>query len=101
MRSSPSATLRASLLALIAGYRRWISPLLPRACRFYPTCSEYAADAIAIHGVARGIVLATGRLARCHPWCEGGVDPVPPANAAWRREPAKSPNPPLRTEALR
>jgi putative membrane protein insertion efficiency factor len=86
MRSSPPAALRASLLALIAGYRRWISPLLPRACRFYPTCSEYASDAIATHGAARGTVLAARRLARCHPWCEGGVDPVPPANPALRHE---------------
>ena len=101
MRSSPSAALRASLLALIAGYRRWISPLLPRACRFYPTCSEYAAGAINTHGVVRGVALATGRLARCHPWCEGGVDPVPPANPASLREPATSSRRHLRTEALR
>lgn len=101
MRSSPSAALRASLLVLIAGYRRLISPLFPRACRFYPSCSEYTAGAIATHGVVRGVVLAAGRLSRCHPWCEGGVDPVPPAIVAPRHEPAKSPNPPLRTEALR
>ncbi|HLF23114.1 MAG TPA: membrane protein insertion efficiency factor YidD [Burkholderiales bacterium] len=101
MRSSPSAALRASLLALIAGYRRWISSLLPRACRFYPTCSEYAAGAIATHGVARGLVLATGRLARCHPWCEGGVDPVPPAHVASQGEPVTSSHRHLRTEALR
>lgn len=77
MPSSPAAALRASLLALIAGYRRWISPLLPSACRFHPTCSEYASEAIATHGSARGLVLAARRLARCHPWCEGGFDPVP------------------------
>jgi putative membrane protein insertion efficiency factor len=67
MRFLPAATPRASLLALIAGYRRWISPLLPPACRFYPSCSEYASEAIERHGVAR-----------CHPLCEGGIDPVPP-----------------------
>ena len=81
MRSSFPATLRASLLALIAGYRRLISPLLPPACRFYPSCSEYASEAIARHGAVRGGVLASKRLVRCHPWCEGGVDPVPPAVA--------------------
>ena len=77
MRSSFSAALRALLLGLIAGYRRFVSPLLPRACRFYPSCSEYASEAIARHGVVRGGVLSARRLARCHPWCEGGVDHVP------------------------
>ena len=77
MRSSLSAALRALLLGLIAGYRRCVSPLLPRACRFYPSCSEYASEAIARHGVARGGVLSARRLARCHPWCEGGIDRVP------------------------
>ncbi len=77
MRSSLSAAPRALLLALLAGYRRLISPLLPPACRFYPSCSQYASEAIARHGVARGGALAARRLARCHPWCKGGVDPVP------------------------
>jgi putative membrane protein insertion efficiency factor len=72
-----SATLTALLLKLIAGYRRWVSPVLPPACRFHPSCSEYAADAIASHGPARGLGLAARRLSRCHPWCEGGLDPVP------------------------
>jgi uncharacterized protein len=78
MRSRPSAALTASLLALIGAYRRWVSPLLPRACRFYPSCSEYTHDAIAQHGPLHGTALAARRLVRCHPWCEGGVDPVPP-----------------------
>ena len=78
MRSRPSAALTASLLALIGAYRRWVSPLLPRACRFYPSCSEYTHDAIAQHGPLHGTALAARRLARCHPWCEGGLDPVPP-----------------------
>lgn len=77
MRSGLSAALRALLLGFIAGYRRCVSPLLPRACRFYPSCSEYASEAIARHGVARGGVLSARRLARCHPWCEGGIDRVP------------------------
>jgi putative membrane protein insertion efficiency factor len=80
MPHSGSATLTASLLKLIAGYRRLVSPLLPPACRFHPTCSEYAAAAIAAHGPARGLALAARRLARCHPWCEGGLDPVPPVS---------------------
>jgi hypothetical protein len=101
MRSSPPAALRASLLALIAGYRRWISPLLPPACRFSPSCSDYASDAVATHGVVRGVVLTARRLARCHPWCEGGLDPVPPADLALRREPARSSRAHLQSEALR
>lgn len=69
--------LQAALLGLIRAYRAAISPLLPRACRFYPSCSEYAGEAITTHGVWRGLTLAAARLLRCHPWCEGGVDPVP------------------------
>jgi hypothetical protein len=79
MASTLAALLRASLLILIAGYRRWVSPALPQSCRFHPSCSEYASEAIAAHGVARGVLLALRRLLRCHPGCEGGVDPVPPA----------------------
>jgi len=65
------------LLGLIRGYKRFISPLLPRACRFYPSCSTYAAEAIERHGPARGIMLAARRIARCHPFHPGGYDPVP------------------------
>lgn len=57
-------------------YKRWISPCLPSACRFYPTCSEYMMEAIERHGVARGLGLGARRLLRCHPFCEGGFDPV-------------------------
>ena len=66
------------LVAVLRLYKRLISPLLPPSCRFYPTCSEYAADAIAKHGAVRGGILAAKRLARCNPWHPGGVDPVPP-----------------------
>ncbi|MGH2571111.1 MAG: membrane protein insertion efficiency factor YidD [bacterium] len=54
-----------------------ISPLLGPRCRFYPSCSQYADEALAMHG-PRGLLLAAKRVARCHPWCRGGVDPVPP-----------------------
>ncbi len=70
--------MRLVLLALIGAYRRLVSPLLPPACRFYPSCSAYAAEAVRRHGALRGSVLTVKRLARCHPLCEGGVDPVPP-----------------------
>ena len=58
-------------------YKRWISPWLPPSCRFYPSCSEYARDAVEIHGVWRGGALALGRLLRCQPWSRGGFDPAP------------------------
>ena len=69
------ATVAAS--GLIRIYQWLVSPLLPRACRFAPSCSEYAAEAIALHGVARGGWLALRRLLRCHPWGGDGFDPVP------------------------
>jgi hypothetical protein len=65
------------LVGLIRGYQKFISPGLPPACRFYPSCSQYAIEAIARHGALRGSWLAARRLARCHPFHPGGVDPVP------------------------
>lgn len=65
------------LLAAIRFYQRTISKALPPACRFWPTCSEYAAQAIERHGAVRGLALAVLRLLRCGPWHAGGVDPVP------------------------
>ena len=64
-------------LAVIAFYQRWVSPLLPSACRFAPTCSEYARLAVVEHGCVRGTWLAARRLARCHPFHPGGYDPPP------------------------
>jgi uncharacterized protein len=61
-------------VVLLVAYKRWISPLLPRACRFAPTCSEYARLAVLEHGAWRGAALAAGRVARCHPFHPGGVD---------------------------
>ncbi|GAC1599164.1 MAG: hypothetical protein NVS4B10_10230 [Myxococcales bacterium] len=78
----PLRLLAWPLRALVFLYQRLISPALPRACRYYPSCSEYAAEALATHGAIKGTLLAAHRLLRCHPWCEGGFDPVP------RRAPA-------------
>lgn len=66
------------LRGLIRAYQYFISPLLPPSCRFMPTCSAYALEAIAVHGPLAGSWLAARRLCRCHPWSEGGFDPVPP-----------------------
>jgi len=66
------------LIKLIDLYRYWLSPWLGRSCRFYPTCSHYAAEAIDIHGASRGLWLTVRRLGRCHPFHAGGFDPVPP-----------------------
>jgi uncharacterized protein len=77
---------------LLVLYKRGVSPLLhaavsaPGACRFQPTCSEYAAIAIAEHGIVLGFVMALGRLLRCHPLHRGGYDPVPPARGGARSE---------------
>ena len=65
------------MLLLIRGYQRVISPALPASCRFYPSCSQYAIEAITRHGALKGSWLAARRLARCHPFHPGGVDPVP------------------------
>ena len=64
--------------APVIAYRRWLSPALPARCRFYPSCSAYALEALARHGVVRGTGLAVWRLLRCHPFHPGGYDPVPP-----------------------
>jgi len=77
-------TGRSAVAGVLRAYKRVVSPLLPPACRFHPTCSAYAAEAVERHGVARGAVLASWRLLRCHPWSEGGFDPVPPRHAAVR-----------------
>ena len=68
--------MQAILIALLKGYKLWISPWLPSACRYRPTCSEYMMDAIAVHGPLRGVWMGLKRLGRCHPFHEGGYDPV-------------------------
>lgn len=69
--------MKSLLLALLKVYRYAISPMLGRNCRFVPSCSEYAVEAIQRYGALRGSWLATKRVSRCHPWCDGGHDPVP------------------------
>ena len=66
--------MRAALIGPIRAYQRVISPLFPRRCKYHPTCSQYAVDAIREFGPARGVVLAGWRLLRCNPWSHGGVD---------------------------
>lgn len=65
------------LMAVVRGYRLLLSPWLGSSCRFEPTCSAYALQALALHGAAKGSFLTVHRLARCGPWCPGGHDPVP------------------------
>lgn len=72
----PSAVSRG-LIGLVKAYRLALAPIFPLSCRFAPTCSGFAIDAIERHGAARGVVLAARRIARCHPWNAGGYDPVP------------------------
>ena len=90
------------LLALIAFYRRWLSPALhvisPGGCRYAPTCSEYAATAIATYGPLRGSWLALRRLLRCHPFARGGYDPVP-LDSGSDGSSSKSPVPPRPVQA--
>ena len=70
---------RDALIALVRGYRLLLKPWLGSACRFEPTCSAYALEALQRHGALAGATLAGGRLLRCQPWCNGGCDPVPAA----------------------
>ncbi|KAE8558330.1 MULTISPECIES: membrane protein insertion efficiency factor YidD [Paenibacillus] len=72
-------TTRRVVQAPIQFYRAYISPLKPATCRFYPTCSAYALEAVEVHGALRGSWLAAKRIAKCHPFHPGGVDLVPPA----------------------
>ncbi len=70
---------RRILVAIVQGYRLLLSPWLGSQCRFEPTCSAYALQALQEHGAAGGSYLAARRILRCHPWCAGGLDPVPSA----------------------
>ena len=72
----PLRWMRTTVLAPIRLYQRLISPALPRRCKYEPTCSRYAVQAVERYGILRGLVLATWRLLRCNPWSHGGYDPV-------------------------
>lgn len=74
------------LLLLIQAYRQLLSPLLPPSCRFQPTCSAYALEAVTRHGAILGSWLAVRRILRCHPWNAGGYDPVPHETSGDRRD---------------
>jgi len=69
------------LVGLVRGYQILLSPLLGQRCKYYPTCSAYAIDAIRVHGAARGLMLASWRVLRCNPFSDGGIDYVPPRRA--------------------
>jgi uncharacterized protein len=69
--------MQSVIVGLLRFYKRFLSPWLPSACRFHPTCSEYMREAVELHGAARGVWLGLRRLLRCHPFHEGGFDPVP------------------------
>lgn len=73
----PADWPRQLLIGLVQGYRLLLKPWLGDACRFEPTCSQYALDALRRHGAVAGGTLTAGRVLRCHPWCDGGLDPVP------------------------
>ena len=81
--------MSAILQALVRGYRYFLSPLLAPACRFHPSCSAYAEEALQRHGALRGSWLSARRICRCGPWHPGGVDPVPGPLGARSAEPAR------------
>ena len=69
--------MKKIFIGLIRGYQRFISPLFPPSCRYYPTCSNYSVQAIQKHGAIKGSIMGTSRILRCHPFVKGGYDPVP------------------------
>lgn len=84
----PFCIVQRGLVALIRGYQTYVSPALPPSCRFYPSCSAYAVEALEVHGVIRGTGLTLWRLLKCAPWHPGGIDPVPPVRDV-RHRPAQ------------
>lgn len=81
--------MKKSLILLIRFYQKFISPATPPTCRFYPTCSSYALEAVQRFGVVKGSWLAIKRISKCHPFHEGGIDPVPVKKTAAKESPAK------------
>ncbi|HEV2906657.1 MAG TPA: membrane protein insertion efficiency factor YidD [Actinomycetota bacterium] len=80
------APVRVVILGVLNGYRRLVAPALGQRCRFYPSCSTYAEEAVRLHGAVKGSLLATWRVLRCSPLSAGGPDPIP-AMGAWRSRP--------------
>lgn len=80
-RAVATALVKWLAMGFVHFYRYALSPLLPRSCRFHPSCSAYALEALRLHGPWRGAWLAVRRIGRCHPWNDGGYDPVPPRAA--------------------
>lgn len=78
--------MKTLLRFLLRAYQLTISPLMGPRCRFYPSCSNYALEALQVHGAAKGSLLALKRVCRCHPWNDGGVDPVPPLAQAGKQD---------------
>ena len=95
---SPLAWL---LIWLLRAYRTFISPLYGQVCRFHPTCSAYALEAVQTHGALIGSWYAVRRLARCHPWAAGGYDPVPPTRTSRDQDPMLDPTPHQRADTPR
>ena len=83
--------MKLVLIALLRAYRFAISPLYGEVCRYYPSCSAYALEAVQVHGSVKGSWLAARRLGRCHPWAPGGVDKVPPRRPRPARRAAPTP----------
>lgn len=81
------------LIGLVRGYQLVVSPYLGPTCRYYPSCSAYAIEALRVHGAIKGTWLAVRRLGRCHPWSPGGVDHVPPRRGRRDQEQCSSPSP--------
>lgn len=96
--SSVSGWVSWLLVLLIRVYQRLVSPLLGPRCRFYPSCSAYAVEALTSHGPLRGSWLAIARLARCHPWNPGGPDPVPPTTRSSARAASRASREPRATQ---
>lgn len=69
--------MKRIMIALVRGYQRFISPLFPPSCRYYPTCSSYMIQAIQVHGAFKGLLMGMARILRCHPFVRGGIDYVP------------------------
>ena len=91
--------MKQAIQFVLRCYKRFVSPMLPHACRFVPTCSEYAMEAVELHGALRGSWLAAGRLARCHPFARAGFDPVPVGRVNGSATAAKQDSRPRRGEA--